>query len=480
MSSAHRTGGRTRLAGNARPVPLTSSHETGFFGLLGITSATLHVVGDQAEVRWKEPGGPAERWVLTTSRGSLLGAGEVPLSLERLDAVTREVSLRLDDLSSWTAHITDLVERLLMAVLQERLGDRPRAERRAGEIIDDVPERHRSGWERWLRRLGGVQRLELALAGFFESGGSVAQVALRMTAPDDRCAALHVAFGALQRVAMICAPGLGAEWQAALLEYAGPEGRGDLFAVLESAPTLAAPDEPDDPDEPVEGPSPGLMCAAEVAPKPFAGCAQGPTDAGGFGAVYGPWLWVANPASTRLSERYILAPPSGHVAGMLARIDDSCSDGITLPSDGFSIGAAVDPACALDAEAQAAARAAGVNPLVRVPGRGIRVLGERTTAQEAEWARVAGRRTWLLLARSLSAGMVWAGRAGPAPLDAIRATLSGFLEAQASRGLLDHTGGPAWSLEVSEEVGVRLLVRPVGVPEPVEVIIHRSRPGTVS
>ena len=33
---------------------------------------------------------------------------------------------------------------------------------------------------------------------------------------------------------MLCAPGLEFGWQQAILEYSGPAGRGDLFAVLEA------------------------------------------------------------------------------------------------------------------------------------------------------------------------------------------------------------------------------------------------------
>ena len=54
-----------------------------------------------------------------------------------------------------------------------------------------------------------------------------------------------------------------------------------------------------------------------------------PRDDKGHGAVYAPWLVVDNPLSTGPADKYVVAPPAGFVAGVIAGTDTKAGGGVT-------------------------------------------------------------------------------------------------------------------------------------------------------
>ncbi len=94
---------------------------------------------------------------------------------------------------------------------------------------DTLNGKAKAAWANWLRNHPGMRRLELAVTGFFANGGATAFPAVCLqeegTGGPAKRIFLEKAFDGASVVAMLCAPGLEKDWQQAILDYAGPEGR---------------------------------------------------------------------------------------------------------------------------------------------------------------------------------------------------------------------------------------------------------------
>ena len=98
------------------------------------------------------------------------------------------------------------------------------------------------------------------------------------------------------------------------------------------------------------------------------------------GALYYPWLEVADP----LTSRPLLVPPSGHVAGVWCRTD--AAFGVhQAPTEGV-VGVA-GLGCDVAESHEAELADAGVNSIRAFPGQGIRVWGARTLSATPSGAR---------------------------------------------------------------------------------------------
>jgi Bacteriophage tail sheath protein len=130
----------------------------------------------------------------------------------------------------------------------------------------------------------GQNMLAHAVYGFFNNGGSRCYVARESKADNIKTKSL-VAFEAIDEIAIVAAPGV----ESVRNDLADHCKRlGDRFAILESQIT-----------DPPEGPGSSLP-----QNNPYA-------------ALYFPWIEVFDPAT----GKNILVPPSGHVAGIYARVD---------------------------------------------------------------------------------------------------------------------------------------------------------------
>lgn len=125
----------------------------------------------------------------------------------------------------------------------------------------------------------------------------------------------------------------------------------------------------------------------------------------GFGALYYPWLQAT---SWKTGQR-ILVPPSGYVAGIYSRVDNS--RGVFKAPAGVeaTVSGALGVEQLLSDTDQGELNKAGIN-VIRVFQSGGRpvVWGARTTSNVTEWRYVNIRRLFLFLEESIEEGIRWA------------------------------------------------------------------------
>jgi uncharacterized protein len=128
-------------------------------------------------------------------------------------------------------------------------------------------------------------------------------------------------------------------------------------------------------------------------------------SANGFGALYYPRITVRNPA-TGATE---LWPPSGHLAGIYARTDQT--RGVHKAPANTNIRGALGVERRLTNEEQGPLNLMGINVLRVFPGQGQPLVwGARTTAGDLDrnWQYVNIRRLFIFLEQSIERGIRWA------------------------------------------------------------------------
>ena len=127
-----------------------------------------------------------------------------------------------------------------------------------------------------------------------------------------------------------------------------------------------------------------------------------------FGALYWPWLEVANPqaANGNGEPKTILVPPSGHLAGIWARVDGS--RGVHKAPANEQIHGIVGLATQVTRAEQDGLNPLGVNCLRTFPGTGTRVWGARTlSSTDSSWRYLNVRRLFNYLEESILEAMQW-------------------------------------------------------------------------
>jgi phage tail sheath protein FI len=140
-------------------------------------------------------------------------------------------------------------------------------------------------------------------------------------------------------------------------------------------------------------------------------------------AAYHPWVVVSDPATGASTE----APPSGHAAGLWARVDERMGPHhaptaeVVLATDG--------PAGDLSATEQHQLNRAGVNCLRAWPGPELRAWGACTMSSDPELRYLHRQRIVGHLAASIAQGTRWAGEeANDTNLhDRLRTVIGAFL-----------------------------------------------------
>jgi phage tail sheath protein FI len=118
-------------------------------------------------------------------------------------------------------------------------------------------------------------------------------------------------------------------------------------------------------------------------------------------ALYYPWIEVMNP----LTKRPMMMPPSGHVAGVWCRVDDT--RGVhKAPANEVILGANGLAFQVTHAE-QGGLNKVGINCIRAFPGRGIRIWGARTLSSDPEWRYINVRRLFNYIAESIMEGTQW-------------------------------------------------------------------------
>lgn len=118
-----------------------------------------------------------------------------------------------------------------------------------------------------------------------------------------------------------------------------------------------------------------------------------------FVAVYGPWLSVAQADGTTGA-----LPPSGHVAGVIARVD--AERGVHKSPSGPVVDA-LGVEIMLSTAEQDELNARGFNALRVFAGRGLQVWGVRLRCSDPAWRYIAMRRFAIFIERSVTKGLGW-------------------------------------------------------------------------
>jgi phage tail sheath protein FI len=238
-----------------------------------------------------------------------------------------------------------------------------------------------------------------AVFGFFANGGSRCYIVAldqknNLTGGAKGRAGLDL-LETVDDVAIVAAPGLTdpASYDA-LLSHC--ETMKDRVAVLDTpkdvpditALTQAATTAPKSGAKPAEG-----------APAPVA--ALGPRKSqNGYGAVYYPWIQAKDVITGDIAD----VPPSGHIAGIYARVD--ATRGVFKAPANEPVVGATGLTIPVPPQDQGVLNPAGVN-CIRSLSAGILVWGARTVASDAEWRYVPVRRLFCMIEKSIEQGTRW-------------------------------------------------------------------------
>jgi tail sheath protein len=193
-----------------------------------------------------------------------------------------------------------------------------------------------------------------------------------------------------------------------------------------------------------------------------------------YGAFYYPWIEVAIEGQKRL------LPPSGAIAGLIARADRR--EGVGRAPANFTFKGVVAPERDVDAAEQGELNLRGVNCIRKFEDGAIRLWGARSLSSEPEHLYVSSRRVVLAVIKALSRNLLWAVFE---PNDSrlrqrIKDSLEGFFQALFARGLT--AGGrpdEAYYVKVDEglnppevrEAGQLLAEIGIAVTRPAEFIV---------
>ena len=234
----------------------------------------------------------------------------------------------------------------------------------------------------------------------------------------------HAVFGFFQNGGSRCwIVNVGGEdgSQTALTDAAGNTGL-DVLAQIDEVAIVAAPGYTDDTAHNAilahcesAGDRIGIL---DIKKEPAAGAAWTATEvnkiatdhlkvnrpANGIVTTYFPWLKVADPANPRTGTP-VVVPPSGHVAGVWARTDNS--RGVHKAPANEPLNGIIGLDFHVTDQTNAALNNAGINVIRFFSGEGYKVWGARTLASDSEWRYLNVRRLLTNLEESIAKGTRW-------------------------------------------------------------------------
>jgi uncharacterized protein len=232
----------------------------------------------------------------------------------------------------------------------------------------------------------GQRNLAHAVYGFFNNGGTRCYV-VREAAETNIAASALVRLAAIDEVAVVAAPGIATQAvRQAIDDHC--HAAEDRFAILDVQEAL----EKNGLFDPTALDKSGVLPANSD-----------------FAATYVPWLRVFDPATaltTPGSDGLVAVPPSGHVAGMYARVD--ATRGVHKAPANEVVRGALGLRYPISRAQQEGLNPRGINAIRDVNGN-VRVWGARTVGGDAngDLRYIPVRRLLLFLRESIDEGMQW-------------------------------------------------------------------------
>jgi phage tail sheath protein FI len=167
-----------------------------------------------------------------------------------------------------------------------------------------------------------------------------------------------------------------------------------------------------------------------------------------YAALYWPWVKVMDP----LAGRPVFVPPSGHMAGIWARNDDT--RGVHKAPANEVVRGAVALELQITKGEHDQLNPVAVNCLRSFPGQGIRVWGARTLSSDPEWRYLNVRRLFNYIETSILSGTNWVvfEPNDPKLWDSVKRTITMFLRRVWRDGaLFGRTPAEAFFVKCDEE-----------------------------
>jgi len=124
-----------------------------------------------------------------------------------------------------------------------------------------------------------------------------------------------------------------------------------------------------------------------------------------FATFYYPWIKVENPAGSN-GDREVFVPPSGHIAGVWARTDET--RGVWKAPANDTIRGCLDIERAITKNEQSLLNPIGINCIRPFGTRGIRIWGARTLSSDSDWRYINVRRLFNMIETTILDGTQWA------------------------------------------------------------------------
>jgi len=177
-------------------------------------------------------------------------------------------------------------------------------------------------------------------------------------------------FEEIDEISIVAAPGVvSAAVQDALLSHC--ESRKDRFAILDSPESISG----------------GVDKLAR------------PRDSK-YGAYYFPWIKVYDP-----ERGEVFVPPSGHVAGVYARVDNE--RGVHKAPANEIMRGALGLKYSISKGEQDILNPKGINCIRLMQGGGIRIWGARTLSSDPSWRYINVRRLFIMVETSIERATQW-------------------------------------------------------------------------
>ena len=338
---------------------------------------------------------------------------------------------------------------------------RPDSETEKQTVAPAIEPQLLTSWEQFKNKFGDFQSSNLRLAhavyGFFNNGGTRCWVMRVASGSDlDNLADALKQFEPIDEIAIVTVPGVTSKTQQeAIIDHC--ENIEDRVAILDGTP------EPD-------------MLTVDAI-KTGENSTE-PTRNSDYAALYFPWINLVDPASGEI----ISVPPSGHIAGVYARVDSE--RGVFKAPANEVIRGVVSLGRQLSRAEQDGLNPAGIN-VIRAFNGNMRIWGARTLGGDQNALRYISTRRYLnFLRESIDEGtqFVVFEPNSPALWQRIKRSVGDFLFNQWRDGaLFGETPQQAFFVKCDEETNppeVRELgqvVTEIGVAivKPAEFVIFR-------